>query len=86
MRSVEIIKNPLVTEKAISAMEEENKLLFIVDLEANKNQIAEAFEELYEVEVDKVNTLIDSEGRKKAYIKLTPDYSADELATDIGIF
>ncbi len=86
MRSVEIIKNPLVTEKAISAMEEENKLLFIVDLEANKNQIAEAFEELYEVEVDKVNTLIDSEGRKKAYIKLTSDYSADELATDIGIF
>lgn len=86
MRNVEIIKNPLVTEKAISAMEEENKLLFVVDLEANKNQIAEAFEDLYEVEVEKVNTLIDPKGRKKAYIKLTPDHSADELATDIGIF
>ncbi len=86
MKNVEIIKNPLVTEKAISAMEEENKLIFVVDIDANKSQIAEAFEDLYEVEVESVNTLVDPKARKKAYIKLSPDYSADELATDIGIF
>ena len=63
----------------------ENALVFIVDLRATKPEIKQAFEKLYEVQVAKVNTLITPQGKKKAFIKLTPEFSALDLATDVGI-
>ncbi len=39
-------------------IEENNTLVFIVDLKANKRQIKEALKKLYDVECVKVNTLI----------------------------
>ena len=63
----------------------ENGLVFIVDRRATKHQIKHAFESLYNVNVVKVNTLITPQGKKKAFIKLTPDYSALDLATEVGI-
>ena len=47
-----------VTEKAIRLIQEENKLVFIVNRNANKHQIKRAVEELFDVEVEKVNTMI----------------------------
>ncbi len=66
-------------------MEDENKLEFIVDLKASKPQIAEAVEELFEVKVDKVNTRIDRNG-KRAVVKFTEEYSAEEIGMRIGVF
>ena len=67
-------------------VEKENKLVFIVDTKANKNQIKRAIEKLHNVKVTKINTLITSMGEKKAFIKLHPEYSAQDIAIDLGIF
>jgi len=70
-----IIKKPLVTEKTFDLIEKENKLVFIVDRKANKNQIKKAIEKIYNVKVIKVNTMITPKGDKKAFIKLHPEYT-----------
>jgi len=81
-----IIKKPLITEKTFDLIEKENKLVFIVDKKANKNQIKRAIEKLHNVKVIKVNTMITSKGEKKAFIKLHSEYSAQDIAIDLGIF
>ncbi|WP_347489932.1 50S ribosomal protein L23 [Desulfoscipio sp. XC116] len=52
----DIIKKPVVTEKSMSLVEE-NKYTFIVDMGANKIEIRQAVEELFNVKVDKVRTM-----------------------------
>jgi large subunit ribosomal protein L23 len=81
-----IIIHPDVTEKSMKLIETENKLVFVVAREANKAQIKEELEKLYEVKVANINTLITPKGVKKAYVKLAPEYRAEEIATRIGIF
>ncbi len=82
----EIIIRPVVTEASLEAVDEENKLIFYVLRTANKNTIKWAVESLYEVIVEKVNTLIMPDGKKKAFVRLAPEYSAAEVATNLGIF
>ncbi|MBD3193670.1 MAG: 50S ribosomal protein L23 [Candidatus Lokiarchaeota archaeon] len=85
-RYFKIIKKPLITEKTFDLIEMENKLVLIVDKKANKSQIKRAIEKIYDVKVIKINTLITPKGEKKAFIKLHPDYSAQDIAIDLGIF
>ena len=80
----DIIKNPLMTEKAVRLMETENKLIFIVDKKAKRQEIKKAVEEIFKVKVLKVNTLI-QKGKKKAYTKLSPDTPAIDVATQLGL-
>ena len=59
MLSEDVIKRPLMlTEKGNTLREEENKYLFEVDRRANKIQIKQAVEDLFNVSVTDVNTLI----------------------------
>ena len=51
-----ILKRPLVTEK-VSALNEKGKYGFIVEKTANKVEIKSAVEKMYNVNVEKVNTL-----------------------------
>ncbi len=81
-----VIVRPVVTEKAVAMIENENKLTFIVDRRATKQDIKRAVEAMFEVKVEKVNTLITMRGEKKAYVKLKPEYSASEVAARIGLF
>jgi large subunit ribosomal protein L23 len=67
-------------------IEEENKLVFIVNKKANKRVIKSAIEKLYDVKCSKVNTLITPKGEKKAFIRLAPEFNASEIANKIGIF
>lgn len=85
-RFYKVIKRPLITEKTFDLIEKENKLAFIVDRTANKSQIKNAVEKIHNVKVIKVNTLITSSGEKKAFIKLHPDNSAQDIAINLGIF
>ena len=80
-----IVKHPLATEKAVRLMNTENKLIFIVDKKATKPEIKKAVEELFKVKVLSVNTLNDFRGRKKAYIQLSPETPAMDIATQMGI-
>ncbi|MFX0003058.1 MAG: 50S ribosomal protein L23 [Candidatus Hodarchaeota archaeon] len=81
-----IIKKPLITEKTFDLIEKENKLVFLVNRKANKNQIKKAIEKLHNVKIIKVNTLITPKGEKKAFVKLHPEFSAQDIAIDLGIF
>ncbi|MHA1489818.1 MAG: 50S ribosomal protein L23 [Promethearchaeota archaeon] len=81
-----IIKKPLITEKTYDLIEKENKLVFIIERTVNKSQIKRAIERIHNVKVIKVNTLITPLGLKKAFVKLHPDNSAQDLAIDLGIF
>ena len=40
---------------------------------------------MYEIKTAKVNTLIRPDGLKKAYVRLTTDYDALDVANKIGI-
>ena len=80
-----ILKYSHMTEKSVAMIEKENKIVFIVDRKANKQQIKEAFEKLFEVKVEKVNTEITFQGEKKAVIKLKPGFMARDVAVKLGM-
>jgi large subunit ribosomal protein L23 len=80
-----IIKYPLSTEKAIRLMESENKLVFIVDSKATKPEIRKAIEETFSTKVASINTMNDTKGRKKAYVRLSAETPAIDLATKLGL-
>jgi len=81
----EIVKYPLLSEDAVTLLESENKITFIVDQKSDKHDIKRAIQELYEVRVEKVNTLLTPDGEKKAFVKLSPDFKASDLAVRLGI-
>jgi len=81
----EVIQYPLMTEDAVLLIESENKLTFIVNINATKSDIKRAVEELYEVKVTSINTLIAPDGKKKAFVKLKPEYKASDVAMKLGI-
>jgi len=85
LTSREMILYPVMTEKAVFLIETENKLTFIVDRRVTKSDIKRAVEELYEVVVSDVNTMITPKGLKKAYVKFHPDYKASDIAIKLGI-
>merc|ERR1712166_1707270 len=67
-------KYRLTTESAMKKIEENNTLVFIVDVRASKLQIKEAIKRMYEpIDVSKINTLVRPDGQKKAYVHLTQD-------------
>jgi len=80
-----IIKYPLTTEKAVKLMESENKLLFVVDLKSSKKEIKDSVEKLFKVKVERVNTLITSDGEKRAYVKLVKENPAMDIITQLGL-
>jgi len=81
----EVVRYPLLSEDAVTLLESENKITFIVDTRSDKHDIKRAIEELYEVKVEQVRTLITPEGEKKAFVKLSPDFKAADLAVRLGI-
>ena len=119
MDKFRVIKFPLTTESAMKKIEDNNTLVFIVDVLANKRQIKEAVKSMYDIQCQKVNTLIRCgrsaqrafmlvracatsvyawvgfdgwelrtrrpDGQKKAYVRLTQDYDALDVANRIGI-
>jgi large subunit ribosomal protein L23 len=85
MKPDEIITYPLMTESASVMVEKDNKLLFVVNMKADKKDIKRAVETMYEVKVADVNTLITPQGVKKAFVKLKPEYRASDVAIKLGI-
>ncbi|CAK9008827.1 unnamed protein product [Durusdinium trenchii] len=92
----DIIKYPLLTEKACRLLENYNIYTFLVDRRANKPQIRAAIETIFDVKVVKCNTLIPNSrytlafgqkiGRKslfkKAYVQLEEGDSIDLFPDD----
>jgi large subunit ribosomal protein L23 len=80
-----VLIHPQVTEKAVRLIEAENKLVFIVDRNASRADVKRAVEILFEVKVEDVKTEITPDGRKRAYVKLAPEFMADEIAAKLGV-
>lgn len=80
-----VIKYPLTTESSMKLIEDSNTLVFIVDIKSNKRQIKAAVRELYNIECEKVNTLITPRGLKKSYVRLSKDYDALDVANRVGV-
>ena len=92
-RMYQLLKRPLVTEKTTQQAEAGNWVSFEVALDATKPELKAAFERLYGVTVERVNTLIQKgktkrfKGRpgqrsdiKKAFIKVKDGETVDLMA------
>ncbi|NTU43197.1 MAG: 50S ribosomal protein L23 [Nitrospirales bacterium] len=64
----DVIKKPLFTEKGMDLKERENKVLLEVNRDANKHQIKQAIEEIFNVKVEKVATVTEK-GKDKRFGK-----------------
>jgi large subunit ribosomal protein L23 len=80
-----VLLYPKATEKVVTLVESENKLVFAVAKTANKSDVKQAVERLYEVKVTNVNVEITPRGEKMAYVRLAPEFSAADLATKLGM-
>nr|WP_319400002.1 50S ribosomal protein L23 [uncultured Carboxylicivirga sp.] len=66
---MKVIIKPIVTEKMTEVSEKLNRYGFVVDKRANKLQIKDAVEELYNVSVASVNTMVYAGKEKSRYTK-----------------
>jgi len=85
MDPYDIVYHPYVTEKTMNLMEKNNALEFVVKRNASKDQIKKAVEQMFEVKVQEVNTMITKRG-KHAIVKFMPDVKAEDIGMRIGIF
>lgn len=53
----DIIKAPIITEKSADLAQNKNTITFSVDVRANKTQIKQAIENIFDVKVESVNTI-----------------------------
>ena len=53
----DVIKAPIITEKSSDLARNNNTIVFSVDVKANKTQIKQAVEKIFNVKVEKVNTV-----------------------------
>lgn len=63
-RMYDIIKRPLITEKNTFISEKQNSYVFEVLKDANKEEIKNAIEKIFNVKVKKINTMI-NHGKEK---------------------
>ena len=80
----DVLKKPVLTEKSLKLIQDENKYTFDVDVNANKTEIKQAVEAMFNVKVTSVNTMNvraktkrvgryvgQTNKRKKAIVKLS---------------
>lgn len=66
-------------------MEASNSLVFMVARNATKSQVKWAVEEAFDVKVVKVRTMITTQNKKKAYVRLSEETPAIDVTTDLGL-
>jgi large subunit ribosomal protein L23 len=76
---------PITNEKAVGLIELQNTITFVVEKMATKQQVKKDVEELFEVKVATVRTLITPTGAKRAFVKLKEGYKADDVAAKLKI-
>jgi large subunit ribosomal protein L23 len=81
---MKVLLQPITTEKAVRLIEIENKIVFIVDNRAKKQDIKKEMEKEFKVKVERINLHI-QKNKKIAYIKLKKETPAIEIATKLGL-
>ena len=75
---------PITTEKAVRLIELNNILVVETDRRSSKDEIKKEFEEMFNVKVESINTLI-RKNKKFAYVKLNMKNPAIDIATKLGM-
>jgi large subunit ribosomal protein L23 len=75
---------PVVTEKAVMMIESQNILTFQTNKDATKEQIKKDVEEIFNVKVEELRTLIRN-NKKNVYVKLKKEFLAIDVATKLGL-
>lgn len=75
---------PIVTEKAVMFIETQNVLTFETERKTTKEELKKEIEELFEVKVEKIRTII-RKNKKYAYVKLKKEFLAIDIATKLGL-
>lgn len=79
-----MIMKPIVTEKAVMAIETQNVLTFLTEKEKTKDEIKKEIANLFKVKIDNVKTHI--RGNKKyVHVKLKKEFPAIDIATKLGL-
>ncbi|KAK4346690.1 hypothetical protein RND71_033029 [Anisodus tanguticus] len=76
----QVSQYPLKTESTMGNILRHNTLVFVVHKDADKKSIRDAGKKLFKIEMVKINTSIMPDGMKKAYLVLTPNHSAIDVA------
>lgn len=79
-----MILKPVTSEKAVKMIELDNTILFEVERRYRKEEIKKEVEKVFNVKVEKVRTLIKA-NKKFAYVKLTKQNPAIDVATKLGM-
>lgn len=82
----DIIIAPIITEKSANIASNDRKYIFKVDVKANKTQIKEAIQKIFNVKVESVNT-VNSHPKKKRvgrYSGMTNKYKKAIVTLAIG--
>ncbi len=75
---------PIVTEKAVMAIETQNVLTFVTEKEKTKTEIKKEIADLFNVKIDSIKTHI--RGNKKyVHVKLKKEFPAIDIATKLGL-
>ncbi|MCL5100665.1 MAG: 50S ribosomal protein L23 [Candidatus Marsarchaeota archaeon] len=75
-----VLKYPVATEKTLSMVDRDNIIVYVVDMEANKKQVKEEFENTFKVKVVNVNTVREPDNVKRAYVRLGKEFPASDIA------
>ena len=79
-----ILEKMKSTEKIVRMIEAENVIAFETDRKTTKKEIADEVEELFDVKVAGVRTLTRN-NKKTAYVRLTKDFVAADVASKLGV-
>ncbi len=80
-----VLKYPIATEKAVSTVDRNNLITFIVDSRATKPEIKKEFESNFNVKVASINVVNMPKNIKKAFIKLAKGSNASEVAMKLKL-
>ncbi|MFA4946549.1 MAG: 50S ribosomal protein L23 [Candidatus Micrarchaeia archaeon] len=82
---MKFIISPVATEKAVSGIERENRMTFLVIREATKPAVKREVEEDYKEKVEKVTIMISPKNAKKAFVKFKRAGAAADLAAKLKV-
>jgi large subunit ribosomal protein L23 len=75
---------PIVTEKAVMAIETQNVLTFVTEKERTKTEIKSEIENLFKVKIDRIKTHVRN-NKKYVHVKLKKEFPAIDVATKLGL-
>jgi large subunit ribosomal protein L23 len=75
---------PIVTEKAVMAIESQNTLTFEAEKEKTKTELKNEIENMFKVKVSKIRTQLYG-NKKYVCVKLKKEFPAIDVATKLGL-